>query len=192
MEVRRRAVVTLVAIVTAALAASGCIGATDRPDFEAEVRARGGGVSTTWIADALDLAAVELGAARAADLDAMNLRVNSTARTVVVMARRADRPDFVDNVVVREGEVLSVSPLQDADQLPLDEITFAVGDLPIDRLEEIADEALQAFDEADAFVEYISVSITQGQPLIRVGVDSSRRTGVVVFDASGTLVEVDR
>lgn len=191
MELRRRRV-AVIATIAMALVATGCIGATDRSDFEAEVRARGGGVSATWIGESIDAVAGEVGADSVDELFAMNVRVNSTARTVVVMARRADRPDFVDSVVVREGEVLSVSPLQDADQLPLDDITFNVGDLPLDDLEEIADSALEAFGEADGFVEAIQVRLTDGRPEIEIDVESSRRTGTVVFDATGQLIGVER
>ena len=50
--------VGLVALGAAGL--SGCIGAMDRPEFDAEVQRRGGGVADEWILDGLAAVADEV------------------------------------------------------------------------------------------------------------------------------------
>lgn len=179
-------------IPTLALVISGCIGATDRADFDAEVQARGGGVSTAWIGVAIDAVAAEVGAASASELMVISLDVDPTKRALVVVARRGDEPDFVDTVVVRDGEVVAATPMQDADQLPLDEVMIRVGDLPIDDLEALSDEALEEFGEPDGFVGSILMSLQSGVPTVRIAVESARRTGFVLFDQSGRFIEVTR
>ena len=47
--------------VVAAIGLTGCIGATDRSDFDEEVRSRGGGVTVDWIAESMDIVAVSVG-----------------------------------------------------------------------------------------------------------------------------------
>jgi hypothetical protein len=126
----------------------------------------------------------------AENIEFLTLTLDGTNRVLTVTARRGDRPDFVDSVVVREGEVVSVSPLQDADQLPLDEITIPLGSVPIDRLEELADEALDQFGEDDGFVSTINVALTNGAPTVTFSLESARRTGTAVFGADGTLIEM--
>lgn len=183
--------VAILAVVVAASTTS-CIGATDRAAFDAEVRARGGGVAVAWIAAGIDLVAAEVGASGRSDLSVMSLRIEPTDRTLIAIARRNDQPEFVDTVVIREGELVSISPVQDVDRLPLDDITFTVGDLPIDRLEELGDAALAEFGERDGYVNAISVTIRNDEPVIEIFVESARRAGSVLFDQSGTYIEVVR
>lgn len=175
-----------------AFAMSGCIGATDRADFEAEVRARGGGLTTAWVAEALDLIAAEVAVSPTSDVELMTLSINPPNRSVAVTARRGDDPKFADSVVVRQGQVVSVSPVQDADQLPLDEVTFAVGEVALDDLERVGDEALTEFGEADGFVNSITVSLADGEPVMSMSLSSARRTATARFEADGTFIEVIR
>ena len=181
------AAVALVSIVT-----SGCIGATDRADFDEEVRSRGGGISSTWIDESLDAAANALGLTDATDLEFLTLSINGTTRTVIVNGRRGDRPDYVDSVAVRQGDVVSVAPLQDADELPLDDITIPLEDVPIDDIETLVDIALADFGEVDASVATITVSLAGGTPTITMRLASARRTGTAEFDLDGELVRVPR
>lgn len=185
---------TLVAIVVAAgaVATSGCIGATDRADFDAEVRARGGGISSVWIADAIDLIAAEVGAGDRSELEVLAVTITPGQRSVTATARRADRPDFVDNVTVIEGDVRGVSPMQDADQLPLDDLAVPVDDLPLDRVEELTDLALAEFGEADGYVRSMRFALISGERRIDVDVESARRTGSVLFDGDGNFLEITR
>lgn len=177
-------------LIAAAAFTSGCIGAIDRADFDEEVRSRGGGISAEWIEDSLAASADRLGLADPDDIELLTLNIDGTNRVLTVSARRGDRPEFVDSVVVRQGEVIAVTPIQDADQLPLDDLTVLVADLPIDRLEMLTDEAIAAFGADDGFVTGITVALTNGEPTVTLALESSRRTGAAVFDAAGTLIEM--
>jgi hypothetical protein len=173
------------------VALTGCIGATDRSEFDAEVRARGGGLTTEWIDEALALVADEVGAPSAGELEVLTLTITTSSRAVSVQARRGDRPDFVDTVTVVEGEILAVQPMQDADELPLDDLALRVDELPLSDIEALGDRALAEFGEPEAFVDSIRVSIFGGEHRIVVDVESERRTGRIRFDVDGNVVEVD-
>lgn len=175
-----------------AIAASGCIGATDRADFDAEVRARGGGLTSAWIAEALDLVAGEVSVTPTSELELVTLAINSTDRSVSAQARRGDQNNFVDVVIVKQGEVVAITPVQDADQLPLDDITFTLSQLPLENIETLGDTALREFGEADGFVSRINVSLRDGSPVITVSLVSARRTGKASFTADGTFIEMTR
>ena len=177
-------------LVAVAAVTSGCIGAIDRADFDDEVRARGGGISSQWIDDSVEAAADRLGVVTTDEIELLTLTIDGTNRVVTVSARRGDRPDFVDSVVVSEGEVVAVTPIQDADQLPLDDLTIRLGDLPIDQLERLTDEAVDAFGADDGFVTGIRVALENGEPTLAIDLESSRRTGTAVFAADGTLIEL--
>ena len=181
----------VVAGATVPILVTGCIGATDRSEFDDEVRRRGGGITSAWIDDALDVAAAELDVADGDDLEVLTLLINGTSRTVTVNARRGDRPEFVDSVTVREGEWFATVPIRDADELPLDDLTIALGELPLDALEEMVDTALVEFGEPDSYVTTVSVSRGSGEPRITMQIASIRRTGAAVFDANGVLQEIE-
>ncbi len=170
---------------------AGCIGATDRDDFDAEVRARGGGISNEWVVDAMEAIAAEVAAPSGDDVQVLSMAVDPSSRTVAATVRRADRPEFVDSVVVVDGEVRSVSAVQDADELPLDDLTVAAGALPLDDVEALSDRALAEFGETDGYVEGLTVIVDPGGAIIRVEVGSERQTGEVLFGADGTFVSVE-
>lgn len=180
------------AIAVLALAASGCIGATDRADFDAEVRARGGGVTNDWVADAIGEVATSVGASATDPLSVLAITVSPLARTVTVIARRNDRPEFVDTVVVRDGDVVATTPMRDADAMPLDELTVPVSELPIEDVEELSDRALAEFGESDGFVSSIRFAIVDDDRVIQVDVESARRTATVEFDGDGNVIGVPR
>lgn len=180
----------MVAVVTIVL--TGCIGAVDRSEFDAEVRARGGGVTTDWIAESFDLVAAEAGATSADQLSVLSVRVDPPIRSTTISARRADRPDFVDVVSVRDGEVVSVSPIQDADNLPLDDITFSLSSVPVEMFEALTDQAIVEFAETDGFVDAITISYDGFAPVIKLEMESARRTANAVFTLDGVFVEIER
>lgn len=182
----------LVAAAIVPVVATGCIGAIDRADFNEEVRARGGGIATTWVDESLAAAATALAVDDPADLAFLTLSISGTTRTVNIVARRGDRPDFVDSVTVNEGDVTSVAPIRDADRLSLEANTIRLTEVPIDQLEDLVDAALEGFGEPGAFVTSIDVTSTNGTPTITLQLESPRRTGSAVFDGDGNLLEVAR
>lgn len=180
----------LLAASIAAIALSACIGATPRADFDAEVRARGGGLTTGFVDASLTAVAGHVGSDDWRDLEVMFLTVTPGSRTITASVRDPGRPDFVDVIVVKDGDVLSTTPVQDAADLPLDDLVVLLGDVAIEPIDRVTSEALAAFDEADGYVTSLSVSRVAGEANIRVDVESARRTATVVFDAAGNLLEV--
>jgi len=172
--------------------ASGCIGAVDRSDFDAEVAARGGGVADVWIDEALTAVAEEVGATSVGALRVLTLTIVPANRTLVAQARRVDNPSFVDTIAVAQGDVVGVTPLQNADDLPLESITVPVSSIAGGRWGELGDAALSEFGHPDSHVTRISMSVFSGEHRIDVAVESPRNTGSVTFDLAGNVIEVDR
>lgn len=179
-------------LVVVAIALSGCIGAVDRSEFDAEVRRRGGGVTTDWIIESFDSVAVSVAGTSASDLVLMSFNVNTANRTVTAVARRVDRPDFVDVVIVRQGDVVSTSPMQDADDLPLDDLTVPFTALPMDRIESLTDRALEEFGEVDGFASGILLQADAAGHYVTVKLESARQTADALFALDGTFRELER
>lgn len=171
----------------AALVIAGCIGATPRDDFEAEVRARGGGLTDTFLTDALEVIAVDIGAAGWEDLQVLSMSASPGNRSVTAVVRDPSQLDFVDTISVREGEIVASTPMQDADDLPLDELVIQLGTVAIDDIERIRTEALTAFGQEDAFVSRITVVRLGTDVVVSVDVESDRRSATATFGAEGDL-----
>ncbi|MGI9645562.1 MAG: hypothetical protein ACR2O6_09670 [Ilumatobacteraceae bacterium] len=182
---------SVVAIGLALVALTGCIGATTRDDFDEEVRARGGGLTSTFVDDSLAAIAAEYDVADWRTLSALSLVIQPGDRLVTATVRDPARLDFVDTKVVVDAEVRSTTPLQDAGDLPLDAITFPLGSVAIVPVEPLATAALDAFGEEGGFVQSMAASLTAGEVTIRVDLESARRTATATFDAEGTLVGLD-
>lgn len=193
----RRRFRTSARLVTTGLAVvllAGCIGATSRADFDEEIRGRGGGLSAAFVTDALDVVAAEVGATSWQELRVLSLRAQPGNRAVTVVVRRVDRPEFVDTVTVRDGELLASVPLQDADELPLDDLVIPLDSVALDRMAEIRAEALAVFADEygddDGFVESVTLTRAGSDVALSVDVESARRTATVVFTADGSLREI--
>lgn len=180
----------LLAASIAAIALTACIGATPRADFDAEVRARGGGLTTGFVDASLTVVASQFGSGDWRDLEVMFLTISPGNRTVTASVRDPRRPDFVDVVAVKDGDVLSTTPVQDAADLPLDDLVVLLSDVAIEPIDRLTSDALAAFDEAEGYVKSLSVSRVAGEASVRVDVESARRTATVIFDAAGNLLEV--
>ena len=175
-----------------ALLAAGCVGSTPRADFNADLQARGGGVTAEQFQVAAELVADEVAVADADDLQLISLSASGTARTYSFVARRGDQPDFVDTVVVRDERIVSVEPVQDAGEDDLDALSVAFGDLPVEDTEALIDQAIVEFGDPDTVLTRFGLSTFPGNdPTIRVDVESPRRTGTIVYDLDGELIETD-
>ena len=172
--------------VATALAASGCIGATDRRDFEAEIERRGGGVTSELVADPLDRLRAEIGVN---DPELLSLTVSPLTRTVVMEVRDPTRRRNVDRYVSRGGRLDDPEPVRISASDDLDARTFRPSDLPaLDDLEGVADRAIEALEFGDAHVDSINVGVRNGAPVLSVHVSSPRSVGTAVFDGDGALL----
>lgn len=180
------------AVALAALGVlAGCVGVTSRSEFDEEVRARGGGLSAEFVADSLAVVAHAADSPTVADTELLRLSIDPGSRSVSAQVRNAAQPDFVDSVNVSDGELVSTAPLQDTDELPLDELTFRSGEVALDEIESMTDQALAEFGQPDGYVDRVSVGLVAGELVIELDLSSARRTGTATFDADGTLIAVD-
>lgn len=179
------------AIGLAVVALTGCIGTTSRDDFNEEVRARGGGLTSAFVEESLAAVAGEYDVADWRTLSALSLVIQPGGRLATATVRDPGRLDFVDTIVVRDAEVRTTTPLQDAGDLPLEAVSFPLGSVAIVPVEPLAASALEAFGEEDGYVESMTVSRIVDDVTIRVDLESARRTATATFDAGGTLVEID-
>ena len=179
----------MLAIVTA-LAVTGCVGAIDRRDFEAEIERRGGGVTSDLVAAPLDRLGDELGVE---DPELLSLSISPLSRTVVIEVRDPARRRNVDRYVSRGGGLDDPEPVQVSASDDLDARTFRPSDLPaLGDLEDVADQAIDALRFEDAHVDSINVGLRNGDPILTVHVSSPRSVGTAVFDADGTLLGAEQ
>ncbi|MGW6374600.1 hypothetical protein ACWFRB_00870 [Rhodococcus sp. NPDC055112] len=184
-SVGRSAAWTSMAIAVA-LSATACIGAVDRAEFDADMRARGGGMTTAVVRDAMAALALTYGTT---ELQVTSVDIGPV-EALDVTVRNPARPDQLDRYTF-DGRWLSeptpvlVSALDD-----LDAQSFGVGEVPaLGRVESLVDDALAntAFD--DGQVTGISVNKTEAiRPTVMV--ESPRSRALVVFDADGAVSEV--
>lgn len=180
----------VIAIVVLTALTTGCIGETSRSTFEAEVQARGGGIADSFIEESLTALSEAAGTNHVEDIEVLSLSFNPGSRTVSASVVTSGQPDLVDRVTIGQGKVISVKPVQDVDIDDITDNTIRLGDVPLDRIEELVDSALHEFSAAGAFVDQVTITATSDGPTIRIGLDSEREAATATFDASGTLLEI--
>jgi hypothetical protein len=174
-----------------ALALTACIGSIDRTEFEAEIDARGGGISSALVADAFDAVRARLGVA---DFETDGVYVSSQLVTMDV--RDPIDRDAMDSYAYRLGSLDDPRPVRvSASDAPLDATVFPVSEVPVDALDLLVAITLRELDIARAVPQSIAISrrALDGGPVeIRVSVESVRASGSATFDTAGDLIEVQR
>ncbi len=172
----------------ALLVGGGCIGTTDREDFNEIIRQRGGGLTSDLPLDAVGAVGEVLGVD---DFEVRSMTVTPLSETVVLDVRDPAISENLDRYVVRRGDVDSVEPIRLTADYDLDRETFPVSGLALDGTEAMADAALAQFDPSDGYVGSMTVSQQgDGVVVIQLGLESPRATGTALFTAGGELVEV--
>jgi hypothetical protein len=172
--------------IAASLGVTGCVGATDRADFEAEIERRGGGVTSELVAQPLDRLREAIGVD---DPELLLLSMTPLTRTVVLEVRDPAQRRNVDRYVSRGGGLDDPEPVQVSASDDLDARTFRPSELPaLGDLEGLADQAIAALEFEDAYVDSMSVGLRNGEPVLSVHVTSPRSVGSAVFDGTGNLL----
>jgi hypothetical protein len=166
----------------------GCIGTTDRGDFDEIIQERGGGFTSELPLDAVAAVAAELGVD---DFEARSIAVTPPAETVVLDVRDPAVPENLDRYVVRGAAVDSVEPIRLAASDDLDAETFPVSGVALGQIETMVDSALAEFD-AGGYVSSMTVSRITDGVVIQLALESPRSTGTARFTGEGELVEVTR
>lgn len=169
---------------------TGCIGSVNRSSFEAEIDARGGGISSELLADALDAVAAELGVD---DFETDGIYVS--AQTVNLNVRNPADPDAFDFYSYRLGSLGAPSPVRVSAADPIDAQVFSSADVPVAGLDEMLAITIHELDIEDAVPQSVAISRRgfDGGPLeVTISAESPRASGSAVFDADGELIEVRR
>lgn len=176
----------------ALVAITGCVGATDRDDFNRIIEERGGGFTQEPVFDALGAVGDRLGI-DPGQIELKILSITPTSELVVLEAQDPQVPQNLDRYVVHGDEIDSVEPIQVSATEDVDAVTFPAARVAFDRIEDIVDTALAEFDSEGAHVSSMNVSQwAEGQIVFQLSLESPRATGSARFDAEGQLIEVER
>ncbi len=182
---------TLVAVAVALLL-SGCIGTTGRDSFEAEIAARGGGSpERVWQEVAADLER-RLGTD---DFAVMDLSLTPNNRFAMVELRDPSAPGNVDRYYYYNGEMDRSEPVRLSVSDDLEAGSFSILAVRMDRLDEMADEALAEYGAEGRTVERVSIrrSSTGGDhvPLLTFSLTSPRSSARATFDGQGRFLGLE-
>lgn len=178
------------ALVVASLV-SGCVGVTDREDFDAIVDARGGGLSSDLVTDAVAAVGARVGTH---DPELTAITITPGSRVVVMSVRGPVRRDELDRYVYRaRGGLGDPDPQQLGADDDLDAMSFRVSEVAaFERTEEMADAAFAALGFEGPHVESIVASVVAGEVRVQMSIESDRARGWARFDSEGELVEAAR
>ncbi|MHA4849765.1 hypothetical protein L1080_009470 [Rhodococcus sp. MSC1_016] len=172
--------------VAVVFGATACIGAVDRAEFDADMRSRGGGMTSALVGDGLAALAVRYGVA---EVQVTNLDI-APVEQLAVTVRDPANPDQLDQYTFDGENVSEPSPVVVSALEDLDARAFTLDDVPaLGRVEHLVDEALSHSGLEGGQVVGISVTRAGGiSPTAMV--ESPRSRSVVVFDADGVVVGV--
>lgn len=175
-----------------AVIGSGCIGTTDRAEFNETIRQRGGGLTSELPGDAVAAVAAELDVA-VDDVEVRTVTVTPLDATVVLEVRDPAVPGNLDRYVVRRGAVDEVAPIRLAASDDLDAQTFPVAGLALDEVESMVDAALAEFGPG-GYVSSLSAGRTGPGDgvVIQLALESPRAAATARFTPGGELLEVTR
>lgn len=180
--------VTIGAVACGVVVVGGCVGTTDREEFDEIIQERGGGFTSELPLDAVAAVASDLGVE---DIAVRSISITPPSEMVVMEVRDPSVPANLDRYVVRRGEVDEVEPVRLSATDDLDATTFLASEVALDRIEEMVDSALARFDPA-GYVTSMSVGGTSGSLTIHMSLESPRATATATFTGAGELVEVTR
>jgi hypothetical protein len=198
MSTKRRAAAAAVRapIVTAVLILSGCIGAIEREELEAEVRSRGGGFDESLVIDAADAVGDRLGTT---DFKITALSVSPLPEVVSVRVLDPHNPNNVDRYTIRDGSIQSIDPVKVSAREDIEREAFSFQSVALDELNEMADAALAEYGTEGGYVDLVSIGARpaggnpeRAKPRISFGIESPRSHATAYFEADGTLISVDR
>ena len=176
------------ALASAAVLGVGCVGTTDRRDFNREIQARGGGLTSDLPTSAVDVVGEALGVI---DFEVRTLIVTPLDGTVVLDVRDPSAHENLDRYVVRGGSVWQVEPIQLAAGDVLDTQVFPVSSVALDEVDAMVDTALVEF-VSDGYVTSMTINRTAEDVVVTLALESPRAAGTARFTGDGQLIEVVR
>lgn len=181
--------------VVAVLLLSGCIGAIKRDEFEAEVKSRGGGFDESLVINAVETVGDRLGTR---DFEIMTLVASPLTQVVTMKVIDPRNPNNVDDYTIRGGSIYSVHPVKVSASEDIESEAFALRSVALDRLNEMADEALAEYEAEGGYVGSVSIRARPAvgnpeevEPRISVSLESARARATADFQTDGTLISVD-
>jgi hypothetical protein len=175
---------------------AGCIGSQTREAFEDEIHARGGGLSQTLAIEAVDRVEERL------HVDEIHLRsLHLTPGRVTMEVQVPGSVEDLDSYgygtsgMFGGGGLSGPDPVaRSFDEAALEGQVFTLDEAGVDRLDATIDRAIAEADLPGAYATSVSLARIPGELTTRtsVAVTNVRRTVTVLFDGSGTLIEVQR
>lgn len=186
----------IAAASVAALLLSSCIGTISRNDFDEEIQARGGGFDQDSVLEVVEDLERRLGTA---DLRVRSFSISPASGFVVLEVRDPDAPRNLDRFVYENGDMQSTEPVQVSASEDLDALTFPLSVFALDRLEEMVDAALIAYDAEGGYVDGLRLdrrdrSDAEGGGVayeILITLESPRSSAQASFTADGELIGVE-
>ncbi|MFC4560925.1 hypothetical protein ACFO4E_03525 [Nocardiopsis mangrovi] len=189
-KVVRKGLATAVAVVSATVL-SGCIGAMDRADFDAEMARRGGGLTTELVGDVLAALRVHYRVSEDTDVGLTSLTLQAEGALVGVEAQAPDDPRVLDSYTFEDGELSAPTPVRVSAMDDVEARVFRPGDVPaLGGIEDIVDTAVREAGIEDGLVSRIAVQRSAGDVVVVAAVESPRTLATVLFDAEGGFDEV--
>lgn len=162
------------------LLVSGCVGSIDREAFDAEIRARGGGIDADRLLDALDDVTAR------ADGEVLIREATVTVLSVTVAVSPVSHPEEVDLWFVGSG-LRGPDPTSNLDPDELD-AWFTADTVDPPRVEEAIDAALERSELRDPWASSLTLDGAAGETwTASVVLTNERATEVWTFGPDGEL-----
>lgn len=178
-------------MVAATLSLTGCSGALSWRDFQQVVRDRGGGVTVELFRGPIETVEDRL----ATDgLVVRTITADPVDAYVALSVRDPARPENLDLYVFRGNELSGEpTPVSVSERTDLDEATFELDRVAVDRIEGMVDRAIARFGAEGAWVQRITVGRRgAGDPQVIVRLAAPRADATATFTAAGELLALER
>jgi hypothetical protein len=175
----------VVLVVGATLLLAGC-GGISNDELEEEAQARGGGLGETLPLEAID--AIQEATGEPLTFTGLNLSWTSVVLTVLVPGSDDELDTYT---YLSNGDLLDPTPVSGvAPASELRPTLMQPGDVAIDDLDEIVDDAVQRADLEGGYASNVNVSRSSSdRTTITVSVTSPRRSATITYRGNGDFVE---
>jgi hypothetical protein len=175
-----------IALVLGAVLGLTACGGISTTELEEEARARGGGLGETLVFEALEAVEEDVGA----DLVLTGLTLNRESVSMSILVPGSDS-DLDSYIYQSNGNLVGPDPVNgDFSAVDVEPTLMAPGDLALDELDEVVDDALEQADLTDGYAQTLHIGRSAGQqPRITVSLASPRRNATLQYRADGTRIE---
>ena len=184
------AIAGLLVALALAFALPACIGAVDRADFNEELRARGGGLTASFVLRGIDAVEDELGSDA---LQFTRISIDGDEPTALFYVRNPRAPHELDTWLWNGTSLAEPSPVQLSASTDLDEQSFTAAEVPaLERLDVVIATTMRALELEEGWVTEIEVATGEHGVRVSVDAESARARGEARFLPGGELEHAER